>query len=339
MHDYIVEMLECPACHGELNWTVTERLGNRIGTAEAHCPACAATYPIREGIGLFLTPDLPRDDLWEQMDSHLTRHLREHPELERQLMDALLETLASADQFFRAMVLDEQGEYAQAKAASDLATSGLYTPEYLSGSDNQVDFVIERLATSDGPVVDLASGRGHLVEAMARRLSRPIVATDFSPSVLRHDRRRFEFFGLYEQVSLLAFDARRTPFKDGAVETLTTYQGLPNIREPGELLQELRRVVSGTFLAISHFYPEDDEVNAEVIREAQLDTLLFRPTALECFATAGWQVEVANARPAKASPTPSSVLLEGAGIDGLPVTDTVLEFCVLLATSGLNITT
>jgi uncharacterized protein YbaR (Trm112 family) len=334
VHDYLIEMLECPACHGELAWTLAERRGNRIETAEAYCPACAATYPIREGIGLFLTPDLPRDDLWEQMDSQLTQHLREHPEIERQLMDAPLETLTPADQFFRALVLDERGEYAQAKAASDLAMSGLYTPEYLSCSDNQVNFVIERLAASDGPIVDLASGRGHLVEEMARRLSRPIVATDFSPSVLRRDRRRFEFFGLYDQISLLAFDARRTPFRDGTVETLTTYQGLPNIREPGELLRELRRIVSGMFLAISHFYPEDDEVNAEVMREAKLETLLFRPTALECFAAAGWQVEVANARPAKASPTPPSVLLEGAGIDGLPVTETTLEFCVLLANSG-----
>ncbi len=333
MHDYIIEMLECPACHGELVWTIGERRGNRIETAEAHCPACAAAYPVREGIGLFLTPDLPRDDLWEQMDSRLTQYLGEHPEIKVQLMDAPLETLAPADQFFRAMVLDERGDYAQSKAASDVATPGLYTQEYISYSDDQVNFVIERLAASDGPVIDLASGRGHLVEEMARRLSRPIVATDFSPNVLRRNRRYLEFFGLYEHVSLLAFDARRTPFKDGAVETLTTYQGLANIREPGDLLRELRRVVSGTFLAVSHFYPGDDEINAEVIREAQLETLLFRPTALECFATAGWQVKVANAGLAKASPTPASILLEGAGIDGLPVTDTTLEFCVLLAKS------
>ena len=333
MHDYVVEMLECPACHDELAWTVSERRENRIETAKAHCRVCAATYPVEEGIGLFLTPDLTRDDLWEQMDSWLIQHLREHPEIERQLIDEPLETLTPADQLFRAMVLDERGEYALAKAASDSARPGIYTPEHLSSSEDQINFVIERLAASDGPIVDLASGRGSLVEEMARKLSRPIVATDFSPTVLRRDRHRFEFLDLYDQVSLLAFDARRTPFKNGAVETLTTYQGLPNIREPGDLLQELRRVVNGVFLAVSQFYPEDDEVNAEKIREAQLETLLFRPRALECFAAAGWLVEVANARPVKASPTPRSVVLGGAGIDGMPVTDTVLEFCVLLAKS------
>jgi uncharacterized protein YbaR (Trm112 family) len=331
VRDYLIEMLECPACHSKLAWAVAERRGNRIETAEARCTACAAAYPVREGIGLFLTPELPRDDLWEQVDSRLARYLREHPEIERQLMDVPLGELAPADQFFRALVLEERGAYAEAKAAEDLANARLYTPEYRACLESQLKYVLERLPASDGPIVDLASGRGYLVERMARRLERPIVATDFSPRVLCGDRRRLESLGLYDQVSLLAFDARRTPFKDDAVETLTTNLGLPNIEEPGDLSQELRRVVAGTFLAISHFFPEDDEANAAVICEAGLSTLLFRRPALECFAAAGWQVEVANVCRGKAQPTPRSVLLEGAGIDGLPVTETVLEWCVLVA--------
>ncbi len=176
MHSYLIEMLECPVCHGELAWTVTERRGNRIEKAEAHCVACAATYPVREGIGLFLTPDLPRNDLWEQVDSQL-----------------------------------------------------------------------------------------------------------------------------------------------------------PNIEQPGDLLQELRRIVAGTFLAISHFFPEKDEANAAIIRQAGLSALLFRRSALEHFASAGWQVDVANACQAKAHPTPRGVLMEGAGIDALPVAETILEWCVFVA--------
>jgi hypothetical protein len=132
---------------------------------------------------------------------------------------------------------------------------------------------------------------------------------------------------------LLAFDARRTPFKDGAVETLTTNLGLPNIKEPGSLLKELRRIVAGEFLAISHFYPEEDEANANAIREAGLEMMLYRRTALEHFAKAGWEVDVKNACVGKAHPTPTSVVLEGARIDGLPVTDTSLEWCVLVGTS------
>ncbi|MEW6754241.1 MAG: methyltransferase domain-containing protein [Candidatus Latescibacterota bacterium] len=332
MHDYVVEMLECPACHGPLAWTVAERQEGRVETGEARCRACAATYPVQEGIGVFLTPDLQRDDLWGQMESWLPQYLREHPDIERQLLDAPVETLGPADQLFRAMVLDERGRHEEAREASRLALPGVYTPEYLAACAAQTAFVIERLGAAGGPLVDLASGAGSLVEEMARRLSRPIVATDFSPTVLRADRQRWEPLGLYDRVSLVALDARRTPFQDGAVETLTTNHGLPNIAEPGHLLRELRRVVRGEFLAITNFYPEDDAQNAVPICEMKLQALLYRARALEAFAAAGWHVEVANSRFAKVRPTPRSVLL-GAGIDGMPVADTVLEVCVLLAQS------
>jgi uncharacterized protein YbaR (Trm112 family) len=331
MQSYLVEMLECPACHGELEWDVTERHDGRIETADVRCVACTAVYPVREGIAVFLTPDLPRDDLWEQVDSHLAQYLREHPEVEHQLMDVPLETLAPADQFFRALILDERGEYAQAKIAAELARTKLYTPEYLACSDSQINHAIEHLSSSADPIVDLASGMGHLVEEMARGLTQPIVATDFSPRVLRRDRWRLEFFGLYDRVSLLAFDARRTPFRDGAIKTLTTYQGLSNIREPGNLLCELRRIVSGEFLALSMFFRENGEANAAVISEMGLSRLLFRRSALECFAEAGWEVEVVYSCFGKARPTPTGVVLEGVGIDALPAAETTLEWCTLAA--------
>jgi len=331
MHEILIPLLACPACHGELTWSITERLGEHVETAEARCTSCGADYPVREGIGLFLTPDLPRRDLWEEVESQLLKHLREHPEVERQLMDVPLAALSPADQFFRALVLEERGDYAGAKAAEERANAQLYTPEYRACHESQMAYVLEQVADAPGPIVDLASGRGGLVERLARQVPQPIIASDFSLQVLRRNRRWLKFFGLHDRVSLLAFDARRTPFKDGAITTLTTNLGLPNIEEPGNLLQELRRVVSGTFLAISHFYPEDDEANAAVIHQLELSPLLFRRPALKQFGAAGWQVEAANPCRGLARPTPTGVVLEGAGIDALPVAETLLEWSVLVA--------
>ena len=130
MHTYLIEMLECPACHGELGWNIVERQGERIAAAEATCKACAAIYPVRDGIGLFLTPDLPRNDLWEQVDSRLVQHLRERPELERQLLETPLDNLTPADQFFRALALEAREDYREARIAEETANRGLYTPEY-----------------------------------------------------------------------------------------------------------------------------------------------------------------------------------------------------------------
>jgi len=331
MQDYLIDLLECPVCHAELNWTITEHRGDRIEEGEARCSTCEATYPIREGISLFLTPDLPRHDLWGEAESNLSKYLRENPEIERQLMETPLHELPPADQMFRSMVLEERGDFAAAKEASDASYPGVYTEEYLTCWNSQIAYIVNQLAGGDGPVVDLASGLCILVEELVKNTARPIIATDFSPNVLRRDRKHLEFFGLYDRVSLLAFDARRTPFKAGAVQTMTTNLGLANIEDPGALLEELRRAVAGTFLSLSHFLPVDDEENAAVLREFGLEAQLFRQSALEQFAAAGWQVEIANACVGKALPTPKSELLGGASIDGLPVAETEFEWCVLVA--------
>ncbi len=85
-------------------------------------------------------------------------------------------------------------------------------------------------------------------------------------------------------------------------------------------------------LPLTRDVPEQDEANARRIGELGLETLLFRGTTLESLTSAGWQVAVVNACLGKARPTPTSIVLEGTGIDSLPVAETTLEWCVLLAT-------
>jgi uncharacterized protein YbaR (Trm112 family) len=331
MQEFLIEMLECPSCHGELNWKIVQHQGDRIEEAEVNCKKCDGTYPVKEGIGLFLTPDLPRNDLWEQLDSQLIQYLRENSQIESKLMDVPLNTLNPADQFFRSQVLEERGEFAQAKATANFAYSKLYAPEYLKCYNAQINYLIAQLSIFDGPIIDLASGRGDLAELLVRKLKQPIVFTDFSPQILRRNRRWLEFFSLYERVSLLAFDARRSPFKDGAIKMMTTNLGLINIEEPDNLLSELRRVVSGKFFAISHFYQVDDEINAEAIKKLGVDQFLFRNSALESFYSAGWQVKMENMMIGKACPTPKGEVIEGAGIDAFPITETKLEWGILAA--------
>lgn len=329
MQRYLIDMLVCPACHQRLDWLIEERIGERVESAVSTCSGCGAAYPVWEGIGLFLTPDLPRNDLWEEVGSGLVRYLQAHPALEAKVLDGPVGSLAAADQFLRAMLLEEQGRFEEARIAQDTAFPAMYTPAYLDCWQRQVTHVLEVVSGREGPIVDLASGRGYLAERLVRELGRPVVVTDFSPAVLRRNRGYFQSIGLYEQISLLAFDARRTPFRDGAVNTLTTNLGLPNIEEPGNLLRELRRIVSGVFLAISHFYPEDDAENAQVIESAGLKEMLYKESAVSQFKSAGWEIEVDNECVGPARPTPVSAIIEGLRIDGLPAAETMLAWCVL----------
>lgn len=330
MHEFLLDMLQCPACYGPLAWKIADRKAGRILEAEATCQSCGASYPVREGIAIFLTLDLPRDDLWEQVDNRLSRFFEEHPDIEHKLMDVPLESLNPADQFFRARLLEERGDFAAAKSIAEQAFKGIYTPEYLEATERQYDAVVEQVQNTSGPVVDLASGRGYLVEKLLRQVGQHVVATDFSPSILRRNRRYFEFLGLQDGLTLVACDARRMPFKEGGIQTLTTNVGLANISEPGNVLAELNRVVGGGFWAVSMFYPRDDKANAEAIRQFNLDAFLYEDSAVAQFAALNWPVEVTNRITAKAKPTPASELL-GAGIDGLPVAETDLLWCTLVA--------
>jgi ubiquinone/menaquinone biosynthesis C-methylase UbiE len=162
-------------------------------------------------------------------------------------------------------------------------------------------------------------------------LHRPVIATDFSPSVLRRNRKFFQFLELDDILSFLAFDARKTPFKKGAIEVITINVGLANIENPGDLLSELKRIISGTLLAVSHFYPENDDANRRAIEDAGLEAFTFKESALQYFSASGWSAKIENSHVAKSLPTSPSVIFEGARADLLPVAPTELEWCTLHA--------
>lgn len=334
MQKYLVEMLECPKCHGKLDWNIAEQLHDRIEVADACCQSCSSTYPVRDGIGVFLTKDLERNDLWEQVDNRLDHLLKQHPELDNRLMDVPLDTLGPVDQHYRADVHKSRGDIEAANAAYSISKKGLYSADTIRCWDNQMDYLINDVSQSKNPIVDLASGDCILVRRILKELPNSIVVTDFSPNILVKNRKWLMEQDLYDRVSLLAFDARQTPFATDSISLLTTFLGLQNIQNPGKLLDELYRIVNGKFVAVSQFYPEDDQENGALIEEDGLAELCYRDKLLEHFHSARWAVEVKNSSSIKTIPAPPGVVLEGARVDGLPVQSTYLDWCVLSATNA-----
>jgi hypothetical protein len=68
-----------------------------------------------------LTSDLPFNDLWQQVESHLATYLRKHPEVERRVMGSPVDELAPAYLFYWALVLEERVEYETAGAVHSVA--------------------------------------------------------------------------------------------------------------------------------------------------------------------------------------------------------------------------
>lgn len=46
MQTYLLDMLLCPVCYGDLDWQISEWGKERVETAVAHCQECTAVYPV-----------------------------------------------------------------------------------------------------------------------------------------------------------------------------------------------------------------------------------------------------------------------------------------------------
>jgi SAM-dependent methyltransferase len=235
-----------------------------------------------------------------------------------------LESLNGADAFLRAQVLEEREGFAAARSAFAYADEQLYSADVRRARDACLAHVVDLVQDGDGLVLDVATGRGTLLELLVRGTARPLAATDVSPVVLRRVRERLG----NERVDYVAADAHELPFADGSVPMLVSHLGLANV--PATVLRELRRV--GRQLAATHvFYPEGDAENRAAAREAGLEDMLVRSTALQALAEAGWNATTEAEQPVPARPTPESTLIPGVRIDGIPVAETTATWCVLRA--------
>lgn len=94
-----------------------------------------------------------------------------------------------------------------------------------------------------------------------------IVATDFRPTILLRNEEYYKFKGLYDRLSLIAFDARMTPFKDSSIETMTSNLGIQNIEQPGEVINEMNRITKGQLMRIMQFINKNDKVHMHLLNK------------------------------------------------------------------------
>jgi demethylmenaquinone methyltransferase / 2-methoxy-6-polyprenyl-1,4-benzoquinol methylase len=100
------------------------------------------------------------------------------------------------------------------------------------------------VAGPGGPVLDLAAGTGDLALAIrALDAGRPVVGLDFSEGMLREARRKLTGRGA-DGVALVAADALRLPFPDGAFPCVASAFLLRNLEDLPAGLREMRRVTA-----------------------------------------------------------------------------------------------
>lgn len=328
LHKFYVDMLECPKCHGKLNWEITEETAERIINAKITCCSCDADYEVKNEIGMFLTPDLPRNDLWESSDSGLLNFLEEDIETRNKFFNTPEENLNGADYWFKANYYEMKKDYEKSSEMFKAAMGKIYTKDYLDGWFSQIDFLVEEAKKVNSPIVDIASGRCYLVELLLKNTNNFVLATDFSPTVLLRDKDYFNFKGLYNNLSLIAFDARRSPFKDNSIELMTSNVGIQNIEQPGKVIKEMNRICKDTFLSIMMLFSSDDKVHLDFMNKFGNTSYMTEASALKTFNTEAWKCSLINKVKGNIKPTPVGEIIE-MGIDGIPIENTIVDFCIM----------
>jgi len=270
--------------------------------------------------------------MWEETHGALVGLLEENPELRSRLLDTPLESLEFIDRWWRAKYLEKTGDLAAAASVADcIEWDSVYTPEFNEARRQVTSLAAEVAASEGGMVVDIASGEGGLLRRLAETMGQrggQLVGSDISVRVLRRNRDWFTFHGMMDPLSLLAFDARQTPFKTGSIPIITTHFGLANILNAGPLLQELRRIASGRFLVTHISYYPDDKVHAEIFRRFGMHSRL--DEELVAIESAGWRCRtLLDLEHVRHMPTPESKILPGFGLDAVPVEETEVRVVLL----------
>lgn len=330
MHKQYIDMLICPLCHNQLKWHIKEEDGDRIINANVTCLSCQSEYEVRDEIGVFLSNELPKNDLWEKSESELQKYLKENPDIYDKLMNTPEEEMNGADYWFKALYFEMKNDYMKSSRMFKNVFKKIYTQDYIDGWNSQIDFIINNIEYNK-PIIDIASGRGYLVEKLLEQTKNYVVATDLSPTVLVRNKNIYKYNGLYDRLSLVAFDARKTPFKDNSVEILTSNMGFQNIKQPGEVIKEMNRITKGIFIPIMFFIDKKDKIHMDFFNDYESIAYATRDNAIDTFKKEVWNVNIANSFLANIKPTPKGEILKDANIDVFPIVDTKIEFCVVQA--------
>lgn len=337
MHKYLVDLLCCPVCQGNLEWKTDGTARDEfIESGTAKCPACKTKYPVKNGIGIFVKRG--EQDPWKDAYRDLGRFIKTRQG--REFLALSPEELNPTDRFILSYMLEIQEQFQSAQKAKDSAMTDMYTEEYRNCLHSQIQYIVKSLSAQprDRPIVDLASGRGVLAEQIIDATSAPVVMTDISPIILERDKKIFDEKYAEASIDYLAFDLRHMPFKSSSVTAMTTNLGLQNISEKlgqvDSILTEIKRIDSGKFFGVSNFFDPEDSKNGAKISEIGLEWSFYKENFLGRFRSNGFGIEVENVCSGRSEPTPSGYYFKEVVIDSLPVESAKTEWCTVVASNN-----
>ena len=271
-------------------------------------------------IGIFLDTKETRDDLWKEQEDFATRFRKEHPIRFFFLTKTFLGNIKPEHHFFKGLLLEDEEMLKK-------ATRRIYTKDYLVGYEKTEQALNE--VEKDNPLVilEIACGRGSFFKPFlqSRHGKGVYIATDFSPTVLRSNQKWLRKNELEEQVTLMALDAKATPFRDNTIPAAVSNIGFLNIRNNGKAVTEAFRLLAPSGILIANFmFTIEKTENYTKAKEMGLHQFYTRKNVEEVFQKVGFEFHLEELYQGSVRPTPG-------GIDTLPIVQDRYSFCVLIA--------
>lgn len=320
MHKSLVPLLICPVCRGELKSRVDKEDASHIIEGGFVCQSCKRAYPVIDGIGVFLSGEEIADDFWKEQETFAATFRRQHPVRYFLLTKTLLGNIRPEHYFLKGLLLENE-------ETLEKASKRIYTKDYLIGYEKTKKALFEIEKDSPDIILEIACGRGGFFKSFLQsRKGRAVyVASDFSLTVLRNNLKWLRRHGFQNQVTLMVFDAKAMPFRDGSIPAATSNLGFPNIRNNGKAVHEAFRVlVPGGVLIANFLFTTEGTKNYAKAREMGLEQFYTRNNVERVFSESGFEFAVEELHRGFVRPTPG-------GIDALPIVQDVYSFCVIIA--------
>jgi ubiquinone/menaquinone biosynthesis C-methylase UbiE/uncharacterized protein YbaR (Trm112 family) len=321
LHKSLVPLLICPACHGELKSRVDKEDANHVIEGGFICENCKRTYPVVDGIGVFLDGEGARDDFWKEQETFATRFRREHPIQYFLLTKTFFGNIKPEHHFLKGLLLENE-------KTLEKATKRIYTKDYLIGYEKTKKALSEIEKDRPSIILEVACGRGSFFKPFlqSRRTEGIYVASDFSPTILRSNLKWLRTHGFEDQVTLMAFDCRTMPFRDSSIPAVTSNLGFPNIRNDGKAVPEAFRVLVPKGILITNFlFTTEETKNYAEAKELGLEQFYTRSNVEQTFRKAGLKFSLEELHRGLVQPVPG-------GIDSFPIVQDIYSFCVIRAT-------
>lgn len=271
MRKDLMNIIVCPACKAELNWSVSLESNDTIIQAQANCTQCRRTYPVENEIADFLVGGPDDIDPW-QKDESILSGIKD--EIKEALLSANLNKLNSVDLYYLGELYREAGKYKIADKLKKLENSKKYPPAYINAMQLQFN-AIKPDREYNGFLLDIATGRGTLYKLLRKYYPNHIICSDVSKRILTELKTNLSELGLCDNVSFVAMNAERMPLRNNSIALITSYLGIGHIRNSHAFACEISRIMQGEFRSIEILYPEKKGVNGDYIKKHRMECNLY----------------------------------------------------------------